>query len=467
MERIGMSGKELRRAEVLAQVKRKQITLVEGAELLGVSYRQAKRLKRRYGEKGARGLVHANAGRRSNRAKPEAERERALEMVRQCYGGDRAHRLGPTLAAEQLANEHGLKVDGETLRRWMLKAGLWSRARKRKQHRARRERKAHFGELVQMDGSFHRWLEGRAPVGCLIDMVDDARGTTEGRFEAEETTWAAADALRRWVEKYGIPQALYTDHKNVYVRPASSAEQLWGEPGLTQFGRMCERLGTRIIPASSPQAKGRIERGHGTHQDRLVKKMRLRGIGDYVAANAYLESEYWAEHNRRFGREAASKADYHRKVPRGMKLDEVFSLEEQRKLSQDWVVSYQQRLLQVARGQRVSPGQKIVVQQQRTGKLRLLAGIRELRWAEIAGPPRREHPAPAVQPATRRPRRQPADHPWQRSMGRWVALAQARKEQAAMEMPGDANGGSPTAASTVRTALGNPANDAGFPHSHG
>jgi len=462
-----MSARELRRAEVLARVKRKELGLREAAELMAVSYRQAKRLRRRYGERGARGLVHGNAGRRSNHAKPEAERERALELIRGGYGGDRGRRLGPTLAAEQLASEHGLKVDGETLRRWMLKAGLWSRARKRKQHRARRERKAHFGELVQMDGSFHRWLEERGPEGCLIDMVDDARGTTEGRFEAEETIWAVADALRRWVEKYGIPQALYTDHKNVYVRPPSAAERLRGEPGLTQFGRMCERLGTRIVPASSPQAKGRIERGHGTHQDRLVKKMRLRGIGDYAVANVYLEKEYWADHNRRFGREAASKADYHRKLPRGMKLDEVFSLEEQRTLSQDWVVSYQRRLLQVARGQRVRPGQKIVVQEQRSGKLRLLAGSRALQWTEIASLPKRAAPARAAPPAVARHRRLPADHPWRRGMKRWAALAQARKEQAAMEMPNCANGGSPTAASTVRTALGNPANGAGFPHSHG
>lgn len=462
-----MSERELRRAEVLAQVKRKQMRLVEAAELLGVSYRQVKRLKRRYREGGARALVHGNAGNRSNHAKPEAERERALQLVREHYGGDRAHRLGPTLAAEQLAKQHGVKVDAETLRRWMLKDGQWSRMRKRKQHRARRERKAHFGELVQMDGSFHAWLEERGPEGCLIDMVDDARGTTEGRFEAGETIWAAADALRRWVEKYGIPQALYTDHKNLYVRPPSSREALRGEPALTQFGRMCERLGTRIIAAASPQAKGRIERGHGTHQDRLVKQMRLRGIVDYEGANAYLENEYWAEHNRRFGREAASGTDYHRPVPRGMKLDEVFSLQEQRTLSADWVVSYQRRLLQIARGQRVRPGRKIVVQEQRTGELRLLAGSRQLRWAEIQSRPQRERPAVTASPAARRYGPVPATHPWQRSMRRWVAQAQARKEKAAMEMPGSANGGSPTAAPTVRTTLGNPAHNAGFPHSHG
>ncbi|MGH9483218.1 MAG: ISNCY family transposase, partial [Terriglobales bacterium] len=238
-----------------------------------------------YGEAGARGLVHGNAGKRSHRARPEAERQRVLELVREHYGGARGLRLGPTLAAEELEREHGLRVGRETLRRWMLGEGLWSRGRKRRRHRQRRERKAHFGELVQMDGSEHRWLEERAGSYCLLDLVDDASGRADGHFAAQETIWAAADGLRRWVERHGVPLALYTDHKNVYVRPPTSREALRGEPGLTQFGSMCARLGIGIIAAGSPQAKGRIERGHGTHQDRLVKKMRLRGIADYAAAN--------------------------------------------------------------------------------------------------------------------------------------------------------------------------------------
>ena len=220
-----------------------------------------------------------------------------LALVREKYSGGVDERFGPTLAAEHLASEDGLTVDHETLRRWMLAAGLWSRARKRSPHRRRRERKAHFGELVQMDGSFHPWFEGRAPASCLLTLVDDATGRTLGRFGAQETIWAAVGVLRAWIERYGMPQALYTDWKNVYVRPPNAAERVTGAEPLTQFGRMCATLGIQIIPASSPQAKGRIERNHGTQQDRLVKKLRRQGIADLATANTFLETEYWADHN--------------------------------------------------------------------------------------------------------------------------------------------------------------------------
>ncbi len=197
--------------------------------------------------------------------------------------------FGPTLAAEHLASDDGLEVHAETLRRWLKEAGLWQRQRRRKPYRQRREAKAHFGELVQLDGSFHEWLEERGPRGCLMHMVDDATTKALGRFSEEETIWAAAGVLRRWIERYGVPQALYTDWKNVYVRPPNAEERERGEPAVTQFGRMCAKLGIRIIAASSPQAKGRVERAHGTHQDRLVKKLRLAGIGNYDQANAYLD----------------------------------------------------------------------------------------------------------------------------------------------------------------------------------
>ena len=164
----------------------------------------------------------------------------------------------------------------------------------------RRERKAHFGELVQLDGSFHLWYEARAPRGCLMNLVDDATGRTLARLGAQETIWAAVDVLRRWIEAYGVPLALYTDWKNVYVREPNAEEQATGAVPLTQFGRMCAALGIQIIAASSPQAKGRVERNHGTHQDRLVKKLRRLGIADAAAANAFLETTYLPEHNARF-----------------------------------------------------------------------------------------------------------------------------------------------------------------------
>ena len=250
-----MSKRELGRVEALARVRSKQLRLVDAGRLMRVSYRQAKRLWKRYREEGAAGLKHRSAGRVSNCAHEPKFREKVLRLVGEKYGGAVGERFGPTLAAEHLASEDDLRVDGETLRRWMLAEGLWSRERKRRRHRRRRERKEHFGEMVQLDGSFHAWLEERGPEGCLIDMVDDATNTTWAQLGEQETIWAVADALRAWIERYGVPLALYVDWKNLYKRPANAGERLRGEEPMTQFGRMCAKLDIEVIAASSPQAK--------------------------------------------------------------------------------------------------------------------------------------------------------------------------------------------------------------------
>jgi len=413
-----MSAKELKRVAVLGRVQAGTLRLGSAAALLDVSYRQAKRLFRRYRQEGAKGLKHRSVGRSSNRRIPRKTRTRALALIRAKYGGSRDERFGPTLAAEHLASEDGLTVQRETLRRWMLEAGLWSPARKRSPHRQRRERKGHFGELVQLDGSFHRWFEERGPQRCLVTLVDDATSRTRGRLGAEETIWAAAGVLRRWIEQYGIPQALYTDWKNVYVRAATDEERATGVVPLTQFGRMCARLGIRIIPASSPQAKGRVERNHGTHQDRLVKKLRRQGIADDAAANAFLEATYWPEHNRRFAQAPASDEDFHVAVPRGLKLETVFRLEETRVIGNDWVVQYHNRLLQLERQSRHAPARSTVtVCEWPNGRLEIHYRARAMRWREIPArptPPASPPPGvPAARPAALgRPRRPSADHPW-------------------------------------------------------
>jgi len=205
--RTKMSKRELARVEVLARVRSKQLRVVDAGRLMQVSYRQAKRLWKRYREEGATGLQHRSAGRPSNHGHAKKFRQKVLGLVREKYGGEVGERFGPTLAAEHLAAEDGLQVDAETLRRWMLAEGLWSRERKRRGHRRRRDRKEHFGEMVQMDGSFHAWLEERGPEGCLIDMVDDATNTTWAQLGEQETIWAVADALRAWIERYGVPVA--------------------------------------------------------------------------------------------------------------------------------------------------------------------------------------------------------------------------------------------------------------------
>jgi transposase len=196
-----MSSRELGRVEVLARVRSRQLRMVDAAKILRLGYRQAKRLWKRYREEGAAGLKHRSAGRRSNRAYAEGLRGKVLGLIGEKYSGAVGERFGPTLAGEHLAREDGLQVDAETLRRWMFAAGLWSRERRRRGQRRRRERKEHFGELVQMDGSFHAWLEGRGPGGCLMDLVDDASNTTRARLGEQETIWAVVAALRAWIER--------------------------------------------------------------------------------------------------------------------------------------------------------------------------------------------------------------------------------------------------------------------------
>ena len=324
---------------------------------------------------------------RGARAKPARFRRRVLQLVREKYGEGEGERFGPTLAAEHLASEDGMKIDAETLRRWMLEEGLWSRQRKRKPYRQRRERRRHFGELVQMDGSFHNWLEGRGPEGCLMNMTDDATSEVELRLGEEETIWAAANILRAWIEKHGVPQALYVDWKNVYKRAPTQREQLRGEEPVTQFGRMCEKLGIQIIAAGSPQAKGRVERNHGTHQDRLIKKMRRKKIGTDEQANEYLQQEYLPEHNERFRRAAAEGEDYHRRAPSEAKLREVFRLETERVIGNDWVVRYDNRLFQVqAQSRKWAPAQgQVVVCEWQEGSIEIEYRGRKLPWKEILG----------------------------------------------------------------------------------
>src|SRR5262252_5387773 len=408
-----MSSHEMNRVEVMGRVKNRDLKLSDAAVMLGVSYRQVKRLWRRYQEVGGKGLKHGNVGRPSNRSKPMKLRRRVLNLIKKKYSGSEKTRFGPTLAAEHLAEEDGIVVDHETLRRWMLAEQLWSRQRRGKKHCQRRERKEHFGELVQLDGSFHDWLEKRGPRGCLMNMVDDARSQTQACMGKEETIWAAVNVLRRWIEKYGVPRALYTDWKNVYIRQATPAEQLRGEVPVTQFGRMCQKLNIRIIAASSPQAKGRVERNHGTHQDRLIKKMRRKGIDSYEAANDYLENEYLPGHNRRFARPPAKPENYHGRKPTRRELRQIFRLETERTISNDWVVRYRGRLLQTQRhSYHHAPAQaKVIVREWESGKLEIRYRGEKIAWKEIPALPERLLPKRQLRERLR-PVRPSATHPW-------------------------------------------------------
>ena len=432
-----MSQEELRRVEVLARVGSAQLRVVDASRLLQVSYRQAKRLWKRYREEGPRGLKHRSAGRASNRGYRSEFRQQVLEVVREKYGGAVGERFGPTLAAEHLESEDGLVVPAETLRRWMLQERLWSRERKRRKHRQRRPRKEHFGELVQMDGSFHPWLEERGPEGCLIDLADDATNRTWAQLGEQETIWAVADALRAWIEQCGVPLALYVDWKNLYKRAATPRERLRGEEPMTQFGRMCAKLGIELIAASSPQAKGRIERMHGTHQDRLVKKLRRRGIVSHEAANVYLRKEYLPEHNERFARRPVRPEDYHRRAPCAAELDRIFRLESERVVSQDGVVRYANRYFQLARqsGAQTAAQSKVLVCEGRRGNLSIEYRGRALRWKEIEAPPKpgiADATGPCVGVGLTKRKWVPAgNHPWREAVRRAVQGKVIRETAAA------------------------------------
>src|SRR5271169_2758102 len=402
METLLMSRRERLRLEVLGRVKRGEITLAKASALLELSYRQGKRVYARYRAEGDRGLVHRLRGRRSNRRR-DAVRERVLQLYRAQYSD-----FGPTLAAQYLAEEDGVEVAVETLRQWLLTAGLWQRRRRRQAHRARRLRKAHAGELVQMDGSHHDWFEGRRGWAVLMVMIDDATGRTYARFFEGETTVASLETFREYTRHHGLPRALYVDRDSIYRsdRQATLTELLAGQEPRTQFGRAMAELDVTVIMAHSPQAKGRVERCNGTLQDRLVKALRRRGISDLATANAFLEGVFLPDFNVRFTVEPVAKADLHRRVPAGVKLEQVLSIQEERKVQNDWTVRWRNRWFQVAqRHQSLGlAGRRVTVCEQLDGQMRLLYQGRPLQWQELDGPA--------------------ADHPWRRP-GRGVLRALA------------------------------------------
>ena len=450
-----MSRRERKRLVVLDAVKRQELSLVQAAGLLALSYRQTKRVWRRYQAHGDAGLVHRLRGRPSPRRIATAVRTKILARVAERYPD-----FGPTLAAEYLSGE-GLVVDHETLRRWLLAAGAHTVRRRRQKHRAWRERKPCFGAMVQMDGSEHDWFEGRRARAVLMVMVDDATSQVWVQFFEQETTRASYEVLAGWLRRSGLPQSLYVDRDSIYRCEGlpSVAEQLAGqtEPQ-TQFGRAMAQLGVELILANSPQAKGRVERMNGTLQDRLVKALRLANISELGAANEYLAREYLPGFNRRFKVLAASAADVHGPLPR--QWEEVLSWEEQRVVQRDWTVACANRRYQLDRQHESLSlvGRKVVVRTLRSGAVQLLYREKKLRWQELPARPVRARPEPKRNGRTKLTRPEPA-HPWRRggiAAGKQF-WQQERARGPAMKL----------AAAQVPAASGQPPLRSGFPSAAG
>ncbi len=376
------SDKERRRKTVFDGVKARRLTIREAAEVLGLSYRQARRSYKRFREEGDAGLVHRSRGRSSNRGLSSGLRRRVVARYRKRYEG-----FGPTLAAEKLSQD-GLEIDHETLRRWLMDEGLWTKRRRRAKHRQRRERKRHFGELVQMDGSFHKWFGPGREMGCLMNLVDDAQGTTLSLISEQETTEAAMRILWQWIERYGVPKALYTDKKTVYVtdREPTLEEQLAGETPQTAFGKACAKLGIELVTAHSPQAKGRVERNHAVYQDRFVKELDLRRIATLKSANTLLSNGFIDGLNAKFAQPPASEVDYHQPLAKGIDLADVFCFEELRVVQNDWCIRHQNRHYQILECNRPlpKPKDKALVRTRLDGSVHLLYDGRALEYRALS-----------------------------------------------------------------------------------
>ena len=379
-----MSNKERRRLGILSRVKEGEITIRKAAGLLGTSYRQTRRIYKRYCEEGDAGLVHRGRGKSSNRGFSEARKREILELYKDKYND-----FGPTLAAEKLELCDHFSTNPETLRQWLLERGLWTKKRKSKDHRRWRERKENVGEMVQMDGSPHDWFEGRREDAVLMVMIDDASSRTHARFSEAETTRGCMEIFWEYADTYGLPHSLYVDRHSIYrcEREPTVQEQLEQTGPLTQFGRAMHKLGVCIKKANSPQAKGRVERVNGTFQDRLIKEMRLERINTIAEANRFLKEVYLARFNEKFNVPPKNAADLHRNIAQEIDLDEVLCFEEQRQVQNDWTVRWNNRCFQLTKRNR-SRGlvkQPIKVREKLDGRISMAYKGHRLYFREITG----------------------------------------------------------------------------------
>ena len=405
---ITMSRREAGRLHVIHQALSKKITQGEAAFQVGLRDRQIRRLIRRIREEGDQGICHRSRGKASNHQIPRKVKARVLELFRKEYTDfNLAH------ATELLAQTHGITIHRETLRLWLVAAAIPYKKRKARKHRQWRERKAHFGELVQIDGSHHDWFEGRGPACVFMGYIDDATNAVSGRFYAYEGTIPVMDSMKRYVRHYGIPQSVYLDKHSTYRSDAEPTieEQLAGQQPMSQFERSMAELEIAVIHANSPQAKGRVERLFRTLQDRLVREMRLAGIKSVDEANEFLKA-FLPRYNKRFTRAATSAADLHRPAPPSRELDRILCIKEARTVRNDFTVIYGGKLYQIEKATRAK---KVVVEERLDGTMHITHHGQDLPYREITKLPIREKARKSRVTPDKAPWIPPAHHPWRRT----------------------------------------------------
>lgn len=397
----------MERLKLILRIEQDQLTVAEAAEGLQLSERQLYRILERYRAEGEVGLSHRLRGRRSNKAFAPELRTKALRLYREQYSD-----YGPTLFAERLAEHHDIDISRQTAARWLSQAALWSGSRKKRPHRKKRERRDAIGSLIQFDGSPHDWFEGRGPECCLLVAIDDASSRSMLRFAPVEATEHVLPFWHDYVQRFGIPAALYTDWGSVYVN-ADNPERL------TPFGRSLAALGIRHIKAGSPQAKGRVERSNRTHQDRLIKALREHNISTIEQANHFLETDYMSAHNRRFAH-PDGLTDIHRSVA-GIDLNNIFCIEETRHVYNDWTITLNAQFIQLLKSDAPlpPPRSKVIVRQWLDGSLHIFWNEHELAFQLLTHKPT---------PVARSPRRPAPEHPWRTKQVGGVT-AQRRREK--------------------------------------
>jgi hypothetical protein len=422
---IAMNQKELKRLHIIHRVLDKRLRQVEAAEILGLSTRQIGRLTQRIQQEGDKGIIHKSRGRPSNRALPQRLKDKVIKLYRERYPD-----FGPTLANEKLFEINKINIGNQTLRNWLIADGAWQIMRKHSKYRQWRQRKHSFGQMVQIDGSHHDWFEGRASECVLMGYIDDATGNVFGNFYDYEGTRPAMDSLKRYIKRYGIPQSVYLDKHTTYksTRKPSIEDELNNTKALSQLERVFQQLGVNVIHANSPQAKGRIERSFNTHQDRLIKEMRLAGINTLREANRFLHSYYIPKHNRRFAIPAGNKADLHRPIPRGLDLDRIFSIKEEAAVRNDFTLRYDKKLYQILE----NPGtKKVAIEERLNGRLCIYHKDKQLKYKPIDTKPEK----PKIEHKPRKVYRPPMEHPFKGPMfrARYPGSSYAQEEKAAQK----------------------------------
>jgi len=337
---LTMSAKELNRLEVMQRLEEKRLKQKEAAEMLGVTVRQIKRLLSKYRKDGGSGLVSQRRGKPSNNQLRAEDKQKGLDLLKGKYKG-----FGPTLAHEKLVEVEGLKIGKESIRQMMIAEGLWKARRERKVtvHQMR-ERRACFGELVQIDGSPHAWFEERGPACTLLVTIDDATGKLGELLFAEQESFHSYGALAKtYFERYGKPVAFYSDKHGIF---RVNQPGVGSGDAVTQFGRAMQDLSIQILCANTPQAKGRVERANQTLQDRLVKEMRLRGISSLEHGNAYLP-EFIEDFNQRFCVPPRSTHDAHRPLTSLENLAHILAWQEPRAVSKNLTVQFKKVVYQI------------------------------------------------------------------------------------------------------------------------